>query len=113
MVDQIGALTAMIDELGRARSAVATSGATAAAGSATPAEAVAGPSFTEVLAQVTLDTAETLRGAEASAIGGLRGQASTIEVVEAIKEAEQALATAIAVRDKAVEAYQEISRMAI
>jgi len=34
-------------------------------------------------------------------------------VVEAIKSAEQALQTATAIRDKIVQSYQEISRMAI
>ena len=55
----------------------------------------------------------TLRNAEALSIAGVRGQASVQQVVDAVMTAEQSLQTAIAVRDKVVSAYLEISRMAI
>lgn len=42
-----------------------------------------------------------------------KGQASVQQVVEAVMSAEQSLQTALAVRDKVVAAYQEISRMQI
>jgi flagellar hook-basal body complex protein FliE len=41
------------------------------------------------------------------------GDVSTREVVDAVMSAEQALQTSIAIRDKIVTAYLEISRMAI
>ncbi len=66
-----------------------------------------------MLEQVSTEAVSTLRSAEATSIAALQGQASTMEVVEAIKSAEQALQTATAVRDKVVQAYQEVSRMAI
>jgi flagellar hook-basal body complex protein FliE len=72
-----------------------------------------GPSFSQVLEQISSEAVNTLRAAEATSISALQGQASTMEVVEAIKAAEQALQTATAVRDKVVQAYQEVSRMAI
>jgi flagellar hook-basal body complex protein FliE len=72
-----------------------------------------GPSFGQVFEQVSREAVESLRGAEATSVAALQGQASTLEVVEAIKSAEQALQTATAVRDKIVLAYQEVSRMAI
>lgn len=71
------------------------------------------PSFGQVLEQVSSEAIQSLRGAEATSVSALQGQASTLEVVEAIKSAEQALQTATAVRDKIVHAYQEVSRMAI
>ena len=71
------------------------------------------PSFGQVLEQVSSEAIQSLRGAEAASVSALQGQASTMEVVEAIKSAEQALQTATAVRDKIVLAYQEVSRMAI
>lgn len=71
------------------------------------------PSFSQVLEQISSEAVNTLRTAEATSISALQGQASTMEVVEAIKSAEQALQTATAVRDKVVQAYQEVSRMAI
>ena len=43
----------------------------------------------------------------------LKGKADTREVVDAVMSAEQALQTAVAIRDKIVSAYLEISRMAI
>ncbi len=54
-----------------------------------------------------------MRGAESASISALQGGSTTLEVVEAIKAAEMTLQTATAVRDKVVQAYQEVSRMAI
>jgi flagellar hook-basal body complex protein FliE len=76
-------------------------------------EAEEGPSFGQILEQVSREAVDSVRGAEATSISALRGDATTLEVVEAIKAAELALQTATAVRDKVVQAYQEVSRMAI
>jgi flagellar hook-basal body complex protein FliE len=85
--------------------------------SGTPAAPVApsigGEDFASVLADVAASGMETIRAGEAAAIGGLQGKMSAQQVVEAVMSAEQTLQTAIAVRDKVVAAYQEISRMAI
>ena len=43
----------------------------------------------------------------------MQGKESTRKVVDAVMTAEQALQTAVAIRDKVVSAYLEISRMAI
>ena len=59
------------------------------------------------------DAIGTLKAGEATAIAGMQGQAPLQQVVQAVMQAEQALRTAIAVRDKVVGAYQEISRMQI
>jgi flagellar hook-basal body complex protein FliE len=78
--------------------------------------AVAGSAATDfgsVLASLARDTMSTMKGGEAAAISGIQGKASTQKVVEAIMSAEQALQVAISVRDKVVQAYQEIGRMAI
>ncbi|TVR08317.1 MAG: flagellar hook-basal body complex protein FliE [Salinarimonadaceae bacterium] len=69
--------------------------------------------FSEILSQVATNGIESMQRAEAASIMGLQGQASVQQVVEAVMSAEQSLQTAIAVRDKVVAAYQEISRMAI
>ncbi|WP_341992268.1 flagellar hook-basal body complex protein FliE [Azorhizobium sp. AG788] len=69
--------------------------------------------FGDVLAKVTTDAMSTVRTGEAAAISGIQGKASVQQVVEAVMSAEQTLQTAMAVRDKVVAAYQEISRMAI
>ena len=46
-------------------------------------------------------------------LAALKGEADTREVVDAVMSAEQTLQTAIAIRDKIVTAYLEVSRMAI
>lgn len=79
----------------------------------TAVKEAAGPSFGQVFEQVSRDAVASLQTAEATSVSALQGQASTIEVVEAIKSAEHALQTVTAVRDKVVQAYQEVSRMAI
>ncbi len=73
----------------------------------------AGVSFGDVLQQFGAQTVESLKTGEAAAIAGVDGKASLQKVVGAVMQAERDLHTAIALRDKAVSAYQEISRMAI
>jgi flagellar hook-basal body complex protein FliE len=69
--------------------------------------------FGQVLAQVSGDAVNTLKTGEATSIAGLQGTATVQDVVQAVMSAEQTLQTAIAIRDKVVAAYQEITRMAI
>ena len=75
--------------------------------------AKAATSFTEMVGSAVQNVAETARGAEAAATSGLKGEIGTQAVVEATMELETTLRTAVAVRDKVVEAYQEIMRMPI
>ncbi|MGI9406994.1 MAG: flagellar hook-basal body complex protein FliE [Hyphomicrobiaceae bacterium] len=77
------------------------------------ASAANADSFSSVLAEVTSGVVSDLRSGERAAISGMNGNASVQHVVEAVMTAEQTLQSAIAVRDKVVSAYQEISRMAI
>jgi len=72
-----------------------------------------GASFSEVASAVGRSALETLGKAETTAISGLSGSADPHAVVEALAAAELALETAVSVRDKAVEAYQEILRMPV
>ncbi|MEP4767492.1 MAG: flagellar hook-basal body complex protein FliE [Roseibium sp.] len=76
-------------------------------------EATAGASFTDAMAQVSQDAINSVKQGEAASIAGVDGQASVQQVVEAVMQAESSLKTAIAIRDKVVGAYQEISRMTI
>lgn len=86
---------------------------TSNAGPSQATKAAAGGSFESVLSKLS-DTAVTnLKAGEAAAIAGIQGQATTREVVDAVMKAEQSLQTVIAVRDKVISAYQEISRMSI
>lgn len=69
--------------------------------------------FGTVLGRMTLEAISTLKTGEQTAIAGVRGQATTQQVVEAVMASEQTLQASIAIRDKVVSAYLEISRMTI
>ncbi len=69
--------------------------------------------FGQMLTQVTNDAVGSLKSGEATAISGLQGKATVQQVVEAVSNAQSSLQTALAVRDKAVSAYQDITRMSI
>ena len=71
----------------------------------------AGADFATVLSQVAGDAVATVKGAEAVSIRGINGQASTQAVVDAVMSAERTLQTAVSLRDKAVGAYTELTRM--
>ncbi|WBU56934.1 flagellar hook-basal body complex protein FliE [Paracoccus sediminicola] len=51
--------------------------------------------------------------ADKSSIGAMSGTADTHALVQSLTEAELALDAAVAIRDKVVEAYQEILRMPV
>ena len=59
------------------------------------------------------NTVGRLEQAETLSIAAIRGEAETREVVDAVMSAEQSLQAAIAIRDKVVQAYLEVSRMQI
>jgi flagellar hook-basal body complex protein FliE len=86
---------------------VARSVATAGAGEAPTTQ------FAAMLGELASNASSAVKNAEAMSIAGVRGQASVQQVVEAVMAAEQTLQGAIAIRDKAVAAYLELSRMSI
>jgi flagellar hook-basal body complex protein FliE len=59
------------------------------------------------------DFMATLRAGEETVKAGLAGRADPQAVVEALAATELAVQTAVAVRDRVVEAYQEILRMPV
>jgi flagellar hook-basal body complex protein FliE len=72
-----------------------------------------GSDFADLLGGLFSSASTAVKTAEATSIAGIRGKATVQQVVEAVMNAEQSLQGAIAVRDKVVAAYQEISRMQI
>jgi flagellar hook-basal body complex protein FliE len=64
-------------------------------------------------ARVTAEFADQLRGAEETAKAAMTGDADPHALVEALAQSELAVETVVAVRDKVVEAYQEILRMPV
>lgn len=81
--------------------------------SATAAETGAGHDFSALIGDAIEGLSSRLRKSEAVSVAGLKGTASTHDVVEQLMVAEHSLQAAIAVRDKIVAAYLEIGRMAI
>jgi flagellar hook-basal body complex protein FliE len=67
-------------------------------------------SFFKSLAQQSLST---MQAGEQASIQGLEGKLDAQSVVEAVAAAELTLQTVTAVRDRVVEAYQELIRMPI
>jgi flagellar hook-basal body complex protein FliE len=81
--------------------------------SLTKAAATPGTDFGSVLTDLASSTIENIKTGEVAATLGVRGKLATQDVVQAVLAAEQSLQTAVSIRDKAVAAYQEISRMQI
>lgn len=73
----------------------------------------AGTSFASMLGELSLGAVNNLKQAEIASFEGIQGKATTREVVDAVLSAEQSLQTAIALRDKIVNAYLEITKMQI
>ncbi|MEJ5899461.1 flagellar hook-basal body complex protein FliE [Ochrobactrum teleogrylli] len=114
MYDSIMSISAR-NALSRLSETVAGNGVGSAASTVAPqaVPATPGASFGEVLSQMTDSVGQKLQAAEATSIQGIKGDAPVNEVVSSVMEAEQSLQTAIAIRDKIVQAYLEISRMSI
>ncbi|MCT4608179.1 MAG: flagellar hook-basal body complex protein FliE [Pelagimonas sp.] len=64
-------------------------------------------------ARVANDLANQLRSAEETAQQSMAGNADPHMLVEALAQSELAVETVVAVRNKVVEAYQEILRMPV
>lgn len=70
-----------------------------------------GAAFGDVLEKATRDAIGTMhKGEQMSALGTL-GKADITDVVQAVNNAEMTLQTVTSLRDKVVNAYQEILRM--
>jgi flagellar hook-basal body complex protein FliE len=89
------------------------SAASAASPQASTAQPSGGTSFEDALGQAIGSAVGTLQAGEAAAIQGVEGAAPPMKVVEAVMGAQRSLQSLLAIRDKLVSAYQEISRMPI
>jgi flagellar hook-basal body complex protein FliE len=77
-----------------------------------PAEA-AGGGFSAAMSRALESVVDTARKAEGGAMQAISGQGDITAVVTAVAKAELALQTTVAVRDRVVQAYQDIMRMPI
>lgn len=80
-------------------------GVSGAAGSA--------PSFSDMIKDSISDAIDTTKASEKISIGAVTGKADVVDLVTAVNDAEMTLQTVVAVRDRVVQAYQEIMRMPI
>lgn len=90
---------------------VATATPTARSGAAP--EARHSQDFASFLQTLARDSVGTLQASEQASMQGLQGKLDAQSVVEAVAAAELTLQTVTAVRDRVVEAYQELIRMPI
>jgi len=103
---------AMDFSIGAVRSA-GVSGTSQVTGSAETAGQATGTSFADMLQDAASGTVGQLRNAEQLSVQALQGKADVRDVTDAVMNAQQNLQAAIAIRDKIVTAFLEISRMQI
>ncbi len=72
-----------------------------------------GASFTDMVKDSLDNAIETGERAEQLSMAQIAGEANMMDVVTAVANAEHTLETVVAVRDKVLQAYQEILRMPI
>ncbi|MBB2699318.1 flagellar hook-basal body complex protein FliE [Rhizobium phaseoli] len=97
----------------RALGAVETENSASSSAATMPGTAGAanGMSFASVMGNMASDAVNSLKGAESMSFAGIKGTATTREVVDSMLQAEQTLQTAIAIRDKVVSAFLEVTKM--
>lgn len=101
----------MIDPIGSSLALGRISGGSHAAAGAQTSD-VEGE-FASLMSGMLKQSVAAIREGEQAAAAGIRGQAPLQEVVDKVMAAEQTLQSALAVRDKIVSAWLEISRMNI
>ena len=71
----------------------------------------AGASFAKLVEGVVNDATKGTANSEAQAMKAVSGKADLTDIVAAVSNAEIALDTVTAIRDKVISAYQEVMRM--
>jgi flagellar hook-basal body complex protein FliE len=69
--------------------------------------------FASAISKAAIETMNTIKAGESISMDGLAGRAGLQDVVEGVMAAERSFSTALAVRDKIVGAYLELSRMTV
>jgi flagellar hook-basal body complex protein FliE len=78
-----------------------------------PPDGAAGTDFGGMLTRALQGAVETGHAADAQAISAIGGDGNITDVVTAVSKAELALQTTVALRDRVVQAYQQIIGMPI
>ncbi len=93
------------------RSSIAAQGYAATRPATQPKAQAGGPA--EEFAKMAKDFASTVQNGEQTALAAMSGDADPHALVQALAQTELAVETAVTIRDKVVEAYQEILRMPV
>jgi len=78
-----------------------------------PRDQPEGADFSSMLRRATEDAVEVLQTGETETLKAAAGKADITDVVTAVGQAEITLQTVVAVRDRVIQAYQEILRMPV
>jgi flagellar hook-basal body complex protein FliE len=82
-------------------------------GAAAAAETAAGTGFGALLERAVTGTVAAARNSDRAAMEAIAGGGDVTSVVTAVARAELALQTAVAIRDRVIQAYQDVMRMPI
>ncbi|WP_407180221.1 flagellar hook-basal body complex protein FliE [Bradyrhizobium sp. STM 3562] len=72
-----------------------------------------GPSFSAVLKDAIGSVMESGRKSDAQTVAMANGKANVMDVVTAVAETDVAVSTLVSVRDKVIQAYEDIMKMTI
>ena len=72
-----------------------------------------GPSFASVLKDAVGSVVEAGRKSDAQTVAMASGKANVMDVVTAVAETDVAVSTLVSVRDKVIQAYEDIMKMTI
>lgn len=72
-----------------------------------------GPSFSAVLKDAIGSVAEAGRKSDAQSVAMANGKANVMDVVTAVAETDVAVSTLVSVRDRVIQAYEDIMKMTI
>ncbi len=72
-----------------------------------------GPSFASMVKDAATQSVNALKEGEAASVLGVAGKLDLTQVVTAVNNAQLTLQTAVAVRDRIVQSYQQIMQMPI
>jgi flagellar hook-basal body complex protein FliE len=72
-----------------------------------------GPSFAELLKDTAQGAIDTGKAGEQQSMAAVAKQAELADIITAVSNAEVTLQTVVAVRDRVIQAYQDIMRMSI
>lgn len=103
----------MVARVAEALAAYSNTAARGAGAGMEAREALPGNSFAEMVRDMVGETVEANRSAEQLSAQALVGQADINDVVLAVGNAEVGLQAVIGIRDKMIQAYQDIMRMPI